>query len=71
MLITKATNAFARTRTGLTRAAPILHSIRRVTDVAGALASAPGLNMIPGAGVVSSVAKGVGYLDGAVQKLTR
>ena len=68
MLVKKASNSFIKTRNLLARAAPVIHSARRIGDAVGAVASAPGISAIPGAGVVSSLAKGLGMVDNLVQK---
>lgn len=62
------TNGLQRVATGLARAQPIAAKVRRVASAVSAVASAPGVSALPGAGIVNTVARGVGAVAGAVEK---
>lgn len=64
----RATNALAKIRVGLQRATPVVHSIRKYTDVASSIANtAPGA-LLPGSGVVKTIGRVVGKIDDHLQK---
>lgn len=64
--VTKASNAFARVRTGLAKAAPVLHAARKWGDAIGGIAA---VTPLPGAGIVRAVTRGLAKVDDVAQKL--
>lgn len=69
MLSRVALNGLQRASTGLARMAPIASKVRRVATAVSAVASAPGVSALPGAGIVNTVARGVGAVAGGLEKL--
>ena len=70
-LLLKASNALARGRVGLARAAPIVHGVRRYADVVNAAVNSPVGSLLPGANIARAVTRGIQILDNATQKMTQ
>lgn len=64
-----ATNGLQRVTTGLARASPIAGQVRRIAGAVSAVASAPGISAIPGAGIVNTLARTAAIGAGAIEKL--
>jgi hypothetical protein len=70
-MLYKASSVLGKARAGLGRAAPIVHRVRQVADVADAVARSELGSMVPGSGIVRGVAKAVQLTDRAVQTLAK
>ena len=67
----RASNAFAKVRSGAMRLAPVTHAAARVARVAQKVASLPVVESLPGAGLVRGIARGVETADRVVSALAK